>query len=244
MLPISVCGVRDTLRWCDTPPGVEPDSTTVLSALGQVLGEERMAKLDRVAASRLSGLVVVLENLHDPHNGGAALRSSEAVGVLEVRVVGTPLRFSERVTQGCEKWLEISHDADITACAASLKARGFRLYAAVPGAATTLEALDPKVPAAFLIGNEHEGLTAAARALADVEFAIPLHGFSQSVNLSVATALTVYTHARRRRDALGTTGDLDTVALDALRARYYRKDVRGADAIIERYFLSVQPGGR
>ena len=137
----------------------------VIAALSPILGDERLAKLDRVAASRLAGLVVVVENLHDPHNGGAALRSSEAVGVLEVRIVGTPLRFSERVTQGCEKWLDLVQDRDIDACAAALGPRGFRLYAAVPGARVSLEELDPLTPAAFLIGNEHEGLTDRARAL-------------------------------------------------------------------------------
>jgi tRNA (guanosine-2'-O-)-methyltransferase len=214
---------------------MKPAPRIVIDALSPILGEERLAKIDRVAASRLAGLVVVLENLHDPHNGGAALRSSEGIGVLEVHTVGNPLRFSERVTQGCEKWLNLEHDADIDVCARNLKARGFRLYAAVPGAEVALESLDPITPAAFLIGNEHAGLTARAQELADQVFAIPLHGFSQSVNLSVATALTVYTHARRRRDAFGRVGDLDEQALLDLRASYYRRDVRGADAIIARY---------
>jgi tRNA (guanosine-2'-O-)-methyltransferase len=229
------------MRACYTsrvPVDVEAQPELVIDALSPLLGEERRDKLDRVAAARLSGLVVVLENLHDPHNGGAALRSSEGVGVLEVRVVGNRLRFSERVTQGCEKWLDIEHDPDIDTCARSLKARAFQLYAAVPGARVALEELDPVVPAAFLIGNEHAGLTERARALADVEFAIPLHGFSQSVNLSVATALTVYTHALRRRDALGRAGDLEGPALTRLRARYYHRDVRGADAIIERFLAT------
>jgi tRNA (guanosine-2'-O-)-methyltransferase len=211
------------------------DDQTVVAALAEVLGPERVARLDAVATARLGGVVVVLENLHDPHNGAAVLRSCEAIGLVEVRVVGAPLRFSPRVTQGCEKWLTLAHDDSIDACAATLRARGFRLCAAVPGAATALEALDPRVPTALLLGNEHEGLSARALALADVEFAIPLHGFSQSVNLSVAAAVTVYTHAARRRAALGSDGDLDEAARLALRARYYRKDVRGADAIINRF---------
>lgn len=206
----------------------------MIEALGPHLGDERRDKIDRVAASRLGGLVVVLENLHDPHNGGAALRSCEAIGVREVRVVGTSFGFSERVTQGCDKWLDVVRDVDISRAAADLKARGFRLYAAVPGATTSLAELDAIAPAAFLIGNERDGLTAAARAACDVEFAIPMRGFSQSVNLSVATALCVYTHAERRRAALGRTGDLDEAALDVLRADFYRRDLRGADAIIAR----------
>jgi tRNA (guanosine-2'-O-)-methyltransferase len=209
----------------------------VIEALSEHIGEERRAKIDRVAASRLSGLVVVLEHLSDPHNGGAALRSCEAVGVLEVRVVGGALPFSERVTQGCDKWLDIVRDRDVESCGEALRARGFKLYAAVPGATTRLDELDPLAPAAFLVGNEHEGLTARARALADREFTIPMHGFSQSVNLSVATAITVYTHATRRRAALGRDGDLDDDAVLALRARWYKKDLRGADAILQRKLL-------
>jgi len=219
---------------------VTPDEE-VIAALAGVLGPERAARLDAVAAARLSGLAVVLENLHDPHNGGAALRSCEAVGILEVRFAGSSPRFSERVTQGCEKWLNQFHDPDIEATAAALKPRGFRLYATMPGAQAALEAIDPLQPTAFLIGNEHNGLTNRARELADGEIAIPLHGFSQSVNLSVATALVVYTHARRRREALGRIGDLDDAGLARLRADYYVRSVDAragsgsARAIVERW---------
>jgi len=214
------------------------DAKLVIEALGPHLGDERRDKIDRVAAARLGGLVVVLENLHDPHNGAAALRSCEAIGVRQVHVVGASFGFSERVTQGCDKWLDVVRSETIDRCAADFRARGFKLYAAVPGAATSLEELDALTPAAFLIGNERDGLTAAARAACDVEFAIPMRGFSQSVNLSVATALCVYTHAERRRRALGRPGDLDEAELDALRADYYRRDLRGADAIIARAMAS------
>jgi tRNA (guanosine-2'-O-)-methyltransferase len=220
----------------------DADPKLVIEALAPHLGDERREKIDRVAAARLAGLVVVLENLHDPHNGGAALRSCEAVGVRELRIVGASFKFSERVTQGCDKWLDIVRDESIERCVADLKARGFKLYAAVPGAGVALDELDALTPAAFLIGNERDGLTATARAACDVEFAIPMRGFSQSVNLSVATALCVYTHAERRRRALGRVGDLEGDALDALRADYYRRDLRGADAIIARA-ASTRPRG-
>jgi tRNA (guanosine-2'-O-)-methyltransferase len=213
----------------------EADPELVIRALEPQLSDERRDKIGRVVASRLGGLVVVLENLHDAHNGGAALRSCEAVGVREVRVVGSSFRFSERVTQGCDKWLDLVRDETIERCATELKARGFRLYAAVPGAATALDELDARAPAAFLVGNERDGLSPAARAACDVEFTIPMRGFSQSVNLSVATALCVYTHAQRRRRALDAIGDLDERARRRLLADYYRRDVRGADAIIARW---------
>jgi tRNA (guanosine-2'-O-)-methyltransferase len=106
----------------------------------------------------------------------------------------------------------------------------------VPGVELTLHQLPVDQPVAFLFGNEHAGLTARARALADLEFAIPLDGFSESVNLSVAAALTLFTHAERRRAQLGTRGDLPPGARQALRARYYSLSVRGADSVIRRAY--------
>jgi tRNA (guanosine-2'-O-)-methyltransferase len=208
----------------------------VVAALRPTLAEGRAERLDAVISSRLGGVTIVLEDLYDPHNGGAALRSCEAMGVLEVHVIQRRERFrtSTKITQGCDKWLSVREHGTTPDCVQTLRQRGFRLYAAVPGAARPLEALDPLVPAAFLIGNEHFGLTAEARALCDEEFAIPLYGFSESVNLSVATALVVYTHTTRRRAALGRPGDLDDAQLIELRARYYARDIRGAAAIVRR----------
>ncbi len=213
----------------------------VVEALARVLGPERVARLDAVASARLSGVIIVLENLHDPHNGGAALRSCESMGIMEVHVIEGKERFrvSRKVTQGCDKWLEITRHQRPETCLSLLRQRGFRLYAAVPGAAMPLEALDPLQPAAFLVGNEHEGLSATARAACDREFAIPLHGFSQSVNLSVATALTTYVHTSRRRQALGRPCDLDEPSLIELRARYYARDLRNAAGIVRRFLQSA-----
>lgn len=210
---------------------------TIVAALTPSLAPGRRERLDAVAAGRLAGVVVVLEDLRDPHNGAAVLRSCEAMGIGEVHVIQKEERFraSPKVTQGCDKWLEVVPQTGTRPCLESLKRRGFRLYAAVPGAARSLEELDPLEPACFVMGNEHAGLTPEARAACDAEFAIPLHGFSESLNLSVATALVVYTHSSRRRKALGRPGDLDEQQLTELRARFYARDVRGAVAMVRHY---------
>lgn len=209
----------------------------IIAALSPLVVPTRRERIDQVAAGRLAGVALVLEDLHDPHNGGAALRSCEAVGLCEVHVIQNKERFrtSSRVTQGCDKWLDVVQQHDTSECLRALRARGFRLYAAVPSATRRLEELDPLLPAAFLIGNEHAGLTPEARALCDEQFTIPMHGFSESMNLSVATAITLYTHTSRRRAALGTDGDLDEARLAELRARYYVRDVRGAVAVVRRH---------
>jgi tRNA (guanosine-2'-O-)-methyltransferase len=228
-----------------TPPDRRPEeevlalapAAEVIAALGKVLLPERAARLDQVAAGRLAGLTVVLENLYDPHNGGAALRSCEAMGLHAVHVVESRERFrvASKITQGCDKWLDVHRHGDMASCAAALRAQGFRLYGAVPGAALALDQLDPHQPAALLLGNEHAGLSPEARGACDAEFSIPLFGFSQSLNLSVATALCVFTHAERRRRALGRNGDLDEAALLQLRARYYAREIRGAAEILRHH---------
>ena len=219
------------------PKGTEAiPPARVCAELGPLLLDERRARIDAAAATRLSGLRVVIENLHDPHNGAAVLRSAEAFGVQRVEVIETvePFRYSSTVTQGCEKWLDVVRHKTLAAAVAGLRADGFAIYAAVPGAAVALDDLDFSRRAAVMVGNEHEGLTAEAIAAADVRFGIPMHGLTQSLNLSVATALIVERASTLRRRALGAATDLSEEAILDLRARFYAASVRGADVILAR----------
>src|SRR5438552_1244185 len=90
-------------------PPLDPDldPAEVIAALGPVLEEGRAAKLDAVAAARLGGVTLVIEDLIDPHNYGAVLRSAESMGLLHVHTINARNRFrvSPRVTQNCERWL-------------------------------------------------------------------------------------------------------------------------------------------
>jgi tRNA (guanosine-2'-O-)-methyltransferase len=208
----------------------------VCAHLSPLLLEERRARIDAAAATRLAGLRVVIENLHDPHNGAAVLRSAEAFGVQRVEVIETVerFRFSSTVTQGCEKWLDVVRHRTLASAMVSLRSEGFAIYAAVPGAQATLDALDFSRPAAVMVGNEHEGLTPEAMSSADVRFTIPMSGLTQSLNLSVAAAIIVSRASALRRQALGKDGDLEAAAIVALRARFYAASVRGAEAILAR----------
>jgi len=212
------------------------DPAAVCATLAPLLLDDRRTRIDAAAAARLGGLRLVIENLHDPHNGAAVLRSAEAFGVQRVDVIESvePFRFSSVVTQGCEKWLDVVRHPTLAQAVAALRADGFALYAAVPGAAATVEDLDFARPAAVMIGNEHAGLGGEAIAAADVVFGIPMAGMTRSLNLSVASALIVERAAQLRRRAIGRDGDLDPDAVLALRARFYAASVRGADAVIAR----------
>src|SRR3954452_10040459 len=128
------------------------DPAAACAALGPLLLDERRARIDEAAASRLGGLRLVIENLHDPHNGAAVLRSAEAFGIQRVDVIESvvPFRFSSTVTQGCEKWLDVVRHKTTAAAFAALRAEGFAVYATVPGADRTVEDLDFSRPAVVM----------------------------------------------------------------------------------------------
>jgi len=212
------------------------DPETVCAALAPLLGDERRGRIDAVIDARLAGLTVVIENLHDPRNGAAVLRSAEAFGIQAVHVVEAAerFRFSPAVSQGCEKWLDVRRHPTFASAQAALGGAGFALYAAVPGAAVALEDLDFARPAAVVVGNEHAGLSAAAQQAADVCFSIPMAGMTRSFNLSVAAAVMLARATERRRQALGRAGDLDAGARLRLRARFYAASVRGARDVVAR----------
>jgi tRNA (guanosine-2'-O-)-methyltransferase len=225
-------------------PVVTDDTIDILAPF---VSDARKAKIEAVLAQRLGGLTVVLENHHDPHNGAAALRSVEGFGLTTLHVVEQtePFRFSSRVSQGCEKWVDIRRHADFDACARGLRAAGFALYAALPPAAATVEldAIDVGRPTALVFGNEHAGLTPAALAACDGAFTIPMQGFTASFNLSVSVALGVFACSRRRRAALGGRGDLDGDALVRERARWYALSVDAAELILARVRGDTQGRG-
>lgn len=212
----------------------------ILDALTPFVSEARQARIERVLAARLDGLTVVIENLYDPHNGAAALRSVEGFGLCELHVVEAAQRFSfsSKVTQGCEKWVTIHRYPTFAACAAALHAREFALYAALPpttGAPTVdVGEIDVSRRTALVFGNEHAGLTPEAAALCDGRFSIPMTGMTGSFNLSVSVALGVYDCSRRRRALVGG-GDLQGETLAAMRERWYVASVDAADLIIARH---------
>ena len=210
---------------------------TVIDAMRPLLSEDRIARIETVLDARLDGFTVALENLHDPHNGAAAIRSLEGIGISTLHVLEgvEKFHFSPAITIGCEKWIAIRRHKRVSDCVSALKEAGYQLYAACPGGDFGLEDVDMSVPTCVFFGNEHAGLTDEAIDLCERRLTIPMHGFTQSFNLSVSVAVTVHRLAERRRAALGKPGDLDSQKRALLRARWYAHGVRGAAAILDRH---------
>ncbi len=209
---------------------------SICRVLGPMLTPERIARIDGVLGTRLASVVTIVEDTYDPHNAAATIRTTEAIGLQELHVVEPELRFSAArgVTRGAHKWIDLHRWPRAEDVVAALHARGFRVYATLPGATHSIDDVDVTTPIAVAFGNEHAGLTPSAIAACDGSLGVPMHGFTESFNLSVTVALAMRTIAQRRRAALGHAGDLDDERRANLRARWFALKIRGAIGILER----------
>ncbi|MDO8560461.1 MAG: RNA methyltransferase [bacterium] len=163
----------------------------------------RQQRLRQVAANRQRGLTVVLENIWDPHNVAAILRSCDAVGIQVIHLVYTRDKFpgiGAKAAAGVKKWLQIERHATIAACYRVLRRAGYHILAStLAGKPTGLYRLKLRRPTALVFSNEHRGASDDAARLADGTFRIPQVGFAQSLNVSVAAAVTLYEAFRQRQ---------------------------------------------
>lgn len=186
----------------------------------------RQARIISVAAKRQPDLHVILENIHDPHNVSAIMRSCDAVGVPLVSLVYTLEKFpkiGKKSSASAFKWVDRQKFKSIPECYGHLHSLGFAIYATtlVPGAKDIYE-IDFTKPCALVLGNEHRGVSDEAAELADERVYIPMRGMVQSLNVSVATAVALY-EAQRQRSALGMYTDTPSEKTSTLVEKYLRK---------------------
>jgi tRNA (guanosine-2'-O-)-methyltransferase len=221
---------RDRPDACEIAPGtpLPADPEFVVAALAPLLTEERIARIEATLSRRMRCVVPVLDAVDDPHNVAAVLRSADAFGVQEVHLVegAQPFMSSRRVTQGAERWLDLMRHASPQACAAALRARGFQIYEASMGGDVAPEQLGSVEKLAFVFGNEQSGVGQAFTALCDGRCTIPMAGFAQSLNVSVAAAIMLYGATR------GRAGDLSERDRLELRARFMLLSVPRAEQVV------------
>lgn len=190
----------------------------------------RKERIEEVLAGRTRNVTVVLDKLEDAFNMAAVLRTCEGFGIQDVHVVknpGVPFVPNATVTQGCDKWLDLHKHEDFAACRAALKAQGFKIWvsAARPGAKSLFD-LDFRERTALVLGNERFGVTEDVIAQADGVFWIPMRGFSQSLNISVAASACVTRAVSWRLEHLGVKGDLTSEEQEVLRERFQRLSIK------------------
>lgn len=165
---------------------------------------ERKAKINRVLGHRQPDLTVVLENVHDPHNVSAVMRTCDAVGIQELfilnTVISTHKHFGKKSSASAAGWLTIHQFTNTEECIAAVRERYKKLYAThLSHDAVSLYELKLAEPVALVFGNEHAGITAECLSHCDGNFVIPQVGMVQSLNISVACAVSLYEAFRQRQ---------------------------------------------
>jgi tRNA (guanosine-2'-O-)-methyltransferase len=198
---------------------------------------ERVQRIDEVLAERTRSLAVVVEGVVDTGNIAAVMRTADGFGVQEFHAIDTAgtYKHSRRTAQGSQKWLDRRRWRATRPCVEYLRAAGYRIVAAhLDEAAVPIEQIDFSVPTALVFGNELTGLSDEMLEAADASTVIPIAGFVQSFNLSVAAAVALYRARTDRLERLGHHGDLDDEDLLRTRAVFVMKSVRHHRQIIER----------
>lgn len=167
--------------------------------------EKRYNKILNVVKHRQYDFTVVLENIHDPHNVSAILRSVESAGVDKVYLVYNTNKFPRigRVSSAsANKWVALQKFKTIEECFNELRSNRFKIYTTHLGEDTenlSLYDLDLTEKCAIVIGNEHAGVSDEAVKLSDKNFVIPMYGMIQSLNVSVSAAICLFEGLRQRQ---------------------------------------------
>ncbi len=206
----------------------------VIGHLAPFLTERRRARIQAVVVGRTYALVPVVEGLVNVGNVSAVMRTAEALGCQAFHVVtgSSPFKQSARTSQGAEKWLDLYRWPTAADCAGHLRAGGYRLVAMhLSEKAVPIGEVDFAQKTALVFGNEKEGVTPAMLAECDAQCVVPLVGFTQSFNVSVAAAVALY-HARQSGPSDGAP--LSEAEQEALRADFYLRSLSNAEAILAR----------
>ncbi|MBL7712105.1 MAG: RNA methyltransferase [Chitinophagaceae bacterium] len=185
---------------------------------------ERKQRIDEVLDKRQADLVIVMENVQDPHNIGAVMRTADSVGVQDIYTINTLIGIHEfrkkRSTGSADKWMNIHQYTSVQECVQALRDRGLKLWATHLGTtAKSLYELELTEPVALIFGRERGGLSEELLRHCDGNFVIPQMGMIRSLNVSVACAVSLY-EALRQRQQKGMYDGTHNLPVDRRAALY------------------------
>lgn len=216
----------------------ELNAQQVIDVLSEFLTPERQARVAKVVEERTYAVVPVLEDIYDRGNTSAVLRSAEAMGFQAAHIIELSEKFksSNRITSGADKWLDVVKWKSTKECVTHLKSKGYRILAThLDAKAKPIEQIDFSSPVAWVLGNEKEGISKEMEELADETVIIPMNGFVQSFNISVAGAISFYHIHRERIRLFGKNGDLTDEQKLILKAHFYLRTPDNPEQLIEKY---------
>ncbi len=225
------------------PNDIHLDNTSLtaeqaIEVLSPLINERRQKRITQIVDQRSFGLQVVLDGLADRGNVAAVMRTAEGLGIAQIHMIeprSRKIHLANRVSQGAEKWLEVSRWDQPAPCAQTLKAQGFQLIVTDLDATTAIGDLDLSLPTAIVFGNERTGASDAMRDAADHTVILPMAGFSQSFNISVAAAIALYHLRSHKYGERLQTDELSQIQRNRLIAEYLRRSLGSSHRVLAAY---------
>lgn len=207
----------------------------IVEHLERYVSDQRRARIEAVINKRTNTVVPVIEGLANSGNVSAVMRSAEAMGLHHFHIIENNDHFkhSERTSKGAEKWLIVQKWETPKECVSHLHSKGYKVVVThLDETAVPVQDIDFTLPTAFVFGNEKSGASEEMLSLADQRCIIPMNGFVESFNISVAAAIGFYHAFLDRIHKQGYHGDLTEEEKLSLRAIYYQRSVNQSDRIL------------
>ena len=205
------------------------------------VSEKRKATFKDVLAERTRHFTVVLEDIFQPHNSSAVIRSCDIFGIQDVHVIQNKYssRVSRHVAKGSQKWLTINKYNEVTnntkACLNSLRKAGYQIIATTPhNDSCLLHEFDISKKSAFVFGVEKDGVSEYTMNQADGYLKIPMVGFTESLNISVAAAIILQDITTKLRKSK-INWELTGVEKQLLYEDWVQKSIKSIKKITEHY---------
>lgn len=218
----------------------------IIELLTSRISQERRDAIRSVIDQRTYSIACVCDGLYDTGNVAAVMRSAEAMGIQPFHVVSpqTRLKRSKRITAGTDKWLDITRWTTPGECIGALRERGYRIVATqLADDCVPISEIDfTQEPTAIVFGNEHAGVSQEFLEASDIRCIIPMRGFAESFNISVAAALSFYHIAQDRLARQGFHGDLNEAQREILEAHFYMRSLGPRARTLITGLLSRQQG--
>ncbi|MCS6873061.1 MAG: RNA methyltransferase [Pyrinomonadaceae bacterium] len=215
--------------------------------LSSYLTTRRRSLFEKVVKERTLFVTVAVEDVYQERNASAVVRSAECFGIQSVHIIENKheYKIAKGIAKGAEKWLDVylydkpGNDNTAT-CLERLKELGYCLVAASPHEEDCyIGDLELNQPVAFIMGGEKEGLSQTALRMAEKFVKIPIYGFTESYNISVATAIILYETTKRLRSGEDDSWRLNREKQLDLMITWALKSISNPTLVLERYFQEL-----
>jgi len=209
-----------------------------IAYLENFVTERRKKVLKEVLSQRTRYFTVALEDLYQMHNVSAVVRSADIFGFQDLHIIQKKYdpKLSHNIAKGAEKWLDIHHYTDTGSAIKNLKSKGYQIVATTPHTNdVSLNDFDISKASVFFFGVEKDGLSDEVMNQADVFLKIPMYGFTESFNISVAAALIMREVSEKLR-ASDINWQLSPQEQQAIYVTWLEKTIKSIDLIKKDFF--------